>query len=94
MPSARRAVEQIERFAVPPFLAHDFCESRLAGRAAKPVVETVGERQCFAIDLFRAMPVADELEHLAELQEHVETAAFRQQRCQALEVINGSGVRV
>ena len=40
------------------------------------------------------MPVADELEHLAELQQHVETTAFRQQRREALEVVDRRRVGV
>ena len=46
------------------------------------------------VDLLRAAPVADELEHLAELQQHVDPRALLHQRRQALEVVDRRLVRV
>ncbi len=66
--AARGAIEALERLVVAPLLARHLGERRVTRGPRVVVAETLGERERLAVDLLGAMPVADELEHLAELE--------------------------
>ena len=72
-----RAIEQLERLVETSLLARHLRKRRLAGGAQDGVVEALGERERLAVDLLRATPVADELEHLAELEQHIDACPPR-----------------
>ena len=83
-----------ERLVEAPLLARDLGQRRLARRAPVDVAQALGERERLALDLLRAAPVADEFEHLAELEQHLDALALLDQRRQPLEVLDRGGVGV
>ena len=91
---ARRAFQPRQRLVEPALLARDLGQRRFARRLCVVVGEFLRNHHRLAVDLLGATPIADELQHLPQFQQHIDPLALLHQRRQPLEIVDRGPIRV